>query len=124
MRIEQLKVENFRVFEKTEIRDLTGLTVVVGANGSGKSTLFDIFGFLRDALKDNVRAALGKRGGFREVISRGKSGPIRFEIKFREKNGPLATYTLEIGEDEGRPVVEHELLKYRRGQHGRPWHFF
>ncbi|WP_418916416.1 hypothetical protein [Alistipes putredinis] len=27
----------------------------MGANGAGKSTLFDVFGFLSDALKANVK---------------------------------------------------------------------
>jgi predicted ATPase len=34
--------------------------VVVGANGTGKSTLFDVFGFLHDCLKGNVRTGAGQ----------------------------------------------------------------
>jgi predicted ATPase len=103
--------------------DIPGLSVLVGANGTGKSTLFDAFGFLRDSLADNVRAALGKRGGFREVVSRESNGPITIEIKFREASGPLVTYHLAVGIDGANPVVEREYLQYRRGQHGRPWRF-
>ena len=44
-------------------------------------------------------------------------------MKFRESGGKLATYQLEIAEDEGRPVVHREVLKFRRGQYGQPWHF-
>lgn len=125
MKIERLRVKNFRVFRDVDIEDLSGLAIFVGANGSGKSTLFDVFGFLRDALQDNVHVAFSKRGGFKEVVSRGESGPVSFEVKFREADdAPLVTYELDVGVDEkGRGIVEHELLKYRRGQHGRPWHF-
>lgn len=28
-----------------------------------------------------------------------------------------------IGEDKGKAVVNREILKYRRGSYGRPWHF-
>ena len=35
----------------------------------------------------------------------------------------LATYQLKIGEKSGRPVVDREVLKFRRGQKGQPWHF-
>jgi predicted ATPase len=35
----------------------------------------------------------------------------------------LVTYELEVSEQDGRAVVSHEVLKYRRGQHGQPWHF-
>ena len=123
MRIEQLKVQNFKVLKDIQIKDLSHLAIFVGANGSGKSTLFDVFGFLRDALQDNVHVALTKRGGLKEVRSRDSQGPIVIELKFRETDEPLATYRLEIGERRGRPIVTRELLKYRRGQSGKPWHF-
>ena len=53
MRIELLKIKNYRCFQNIEIKNMPAFCVFVGANGSGKSTLFDIFGFLRDALKNN-----------------------------------------------------------------------
>ncbi len=124
MRIESLTVKNYRVFRNAAMTDLSGTSVLVGANGSGKSTLFDVFGFLRDALQHNVEKALAVRGGFREVVSRGETGPIEFEIKFREKeDGPLVTYLLRIALDGNRPFIQREVLKYRRGQYGQPWHF-
>lgn len=62
MRIEALKIVNYRALKLVELRDLPGMSVFVGANGSGKSTLFDVFGFLHDSLVHNVRQALAKRG--------------------------------------------------------------
>ena len=123
MRIESIRIKNFRVFHDVSITTLQQMCVFVGANGSGKSALFDVFGFLRDSLIHNVRSALAKRGGFKEVVSRGQEGPIEIELKFRQPNQPLATYDLAIGLKEGLPVVEREILKYRRGRRGRPWHF-
>jgi len=124
MRIEQIRIQNYRVLRDVTISDIPQMAVFVGANGSGKSTLFDVFGFLRDALQHNVRQALARRGGFREVVTRGTEGPIEMELKFREKDGPLVTYLLSVSLDEdGAPTISHELLKYRRGQHGKPWHF-
>jgi predicted ATPase len=129
MRIEAIEIKNYRVFKDISIGDasnnpLPNLSVFVGANGSGKTTLFDIFGFLRDALIGNVHSALQKRGGFKEVRSRNTEGPITFEIKFRETSkSPLVTYNLEIDERDDRPIVTREILKYRRGSKGQPWHF-
>ena len=40
--------------------------------------------------------AVARRGGFRELVSRGEKGPIGITIKFRESGGRLATYELEI----------------------------
>ena len=109
------------------MRDIPRLAILVGANGTGKSTLFSVFGFLRDAMTTNVRAALSKLGGsrgFNEVRSRNARGPIEIEIKYRVRHGsPLITYSISIGTQGNRPVVERETLGYRRYSHGRPWHF-
>lgn len=123
MQIETIAIQNYRLFRSVELRDVSRLAVLVGANGSGKSTLFDVFSFLKDAITLNVAQAVGRRGGFKELVSRGTQGPIGITLKFRETSGRLATYTLEVGLDEGRPVVEREVLKFRRGQAGKPWHF-
>ena len=85
------------------------MVVVVGANGTGKSTLFDVFSFLKDALTQNVAMAVARRGGFRELVSRGEKGPIGITIKFRESGGRLATYELEIAAKDGRVSVEREV---------------
>ncbi len=128
MHIEYLRLKNFRAFQNVEMRDIPRFCVLVGANGTGKSTLFSVFGFLRDAMTANVTTALAKLGGSRglqEVRSRDSKGPIEIELKFREEGRKkrLVTYTLVISEEKGRPVVEKEILKYRRGQHGQPWRF-
>jgi predicted ATPase len=123
MQIEALEIKNYRLFRDAVFSNLPQMTVVVGANGSGKSTLFDVFSFLTESLTQNVAQAIARRGGFKELVSRGEDGPIGITIKFRETGGRLATYQLEIGSDDGRPVVHREVLKFRRGQKGQPWHF-
>jgi predicted ATPase len=127
MKIEALRLKNYKVFQELTLKDLPNMAVFLGANGSGKSTLFDVFGFLHDALINNIRSALMRRGGFKEVISRDQKGPIEIEIKFRPEPGePLVTYELHIDLDrDGAPGVAREILKYRRGGggHGKPWHF-
>ncbi|MCG8614352.1 MAG: AAA family ATPase [Pseudomonadales bacterium] len=127
MHIESIRLKNFKSFQDTEMLNIPRFCVVVGANGSGKSTLFSVFEFLREALASNVHTALAKLGGsrgFSEVRSRGAQGNIEIEIKFREhEKSPLVTYFLSVGEMDGRPVVVREILKYRRGSGGQPWHF-
>ena len=130
IKIESIRLTNFKAFKDVHMRDMPQMCVVVGANGAGKSTLFDVFGFLRDSLTDNVQVALSKRGGFKEVKTRDEDGPIEIELKFRfpmttretQKN-PLATYTLAVNEEKGKAIVEREELRYRRGSHGQPWKF-
>ena len=123
MRIENIRIKNYRLFRCAELLDLPEFTIVVGANGSGKSALFDVFTFLKDALTHDVRAAVARRGGFRELVSRGRRGPIGITVQFRESGGRLATYILEIAISDGQVVVSWEILRYRHGPHGGPSHF-
>jgi predicted ATPase len=130
MQIVQIRLKNFRAFRDITLRDIPRLCVLVGANGSGKSTLFKVFDFLRDAMSTNVTAALTRLGGSRgiaEVRSRNSTGPIEIELKFRVALRPgssnLITYQVHIDEKDNRTIVTREILRYRRGSSGRPWHF-
>ena len=124
MQIESIAVRNFRCLRDIELRNLTRMTIVVGANGSGKSSLVDVFTFLKDALTQNVAAAVAQRGGYRELITRGEVGPLEITLQFRESGGRLATYQLKTSQAQNRAVVEHEVLSYRKGQGGRwGWRF-
>ncbi|AKV69233.1 AAA family ATPase [Microcystis aeruginosa CS-558/01A06] len=115
------------MFKNIHIRDIPPFCVIIGANGTGKSTLFDIFGFLRDALKNNIRQALQIRGGYREIITRGQEQEdIEIELQFRMKildTERLVTYQIIIGQNNNRPVIKREILRYKRGEHGKPFHF-
>ena len=127
MKIESIRLKNYKVFRDVHLKDIPSFLVVVGANGSGKSTLFDVFGFLHDCLKGTVRQALDKRGRFREVLSRdADTDKILIEIQYRMLISDverLVTYSLEIGEQKGSPVVQREFLRYKRGRYGSPFHF-
>ncbi len=127
MTLESIRLRNFKGFQNAALEGLPRFSVVIGANGTGKTTLFDVFGFLRDCLNHNVRQALEKRGKFREVVSRGhEDETIDLEIQFRaEISGVerLVTYRLEIGQEQGKPQVFREILRYKRDASGRPFHF-
>jgi predicted ATPase len=123
-RIEYLKVSNYRSLFDLELRTIAPLTVFVGPNGSGKSTLFDAFAFLSESFTNGLRKAWDRRGRFKELLSRGSTGNIHFEVKYRERTGtPLITYHLEIGEDLHGPFVAHEWLRWKRQPRGRPFTF-
>lgn len=128
MKLESINLKNFKVFKSASMDNIPPLCVLVGANGSGKSTLFNVFGFLKDALTYNVERALQAKGGFKEVISRecGPEDNIEIEIQYRmpiADKERLVTYVLNIGLKNGRPCIKREILRYKRGAYGSPFHF-
>ena len=102
---------------------------LLGPNGSGKSTFFDVFAFLSDCFSEGLRRAVDKRGKLSDLRSRGQSGPITFEIAYREggklegKKPGLVRYHLEISEQDGRPVVASEWMHWKRQSYGAPFRF-
>lgn len=123
-RIEYLKVRNYRALQNLELKWLTPLTVFLGPNGSGKSTIFDVFAFLAECFSIGLREAWNKRQRFKELRTRDTNGDIVIELKYREqRRSELITYHLAIGEEATGPIVVEEWLQWKRGSHGRPFHF-
>lgn len=123
-RIEYLRVQNYRVLQDVEFKDITPLMVLLGPNGSGKSTVFDVFNFLSECFQNGLRHAWDRRGRARELKTRGQDGPVVIEIKYRERpRQPVITYHLAIDEGSKGPFVAEEWLQWRRGQKGRPFRF-
>ena len=136
--IEGFRVKNFKVLRDVTLgrlwnqqnnQPLSAMTAVIGKNGVGKSALFDAFGFLADALTSGVEEACDQRGrgGFEKLRSQGETGPIEFDVYYREHgNARPITYEIAIQADDfRRPYVLRERLRQRRkGQkHGRPFSF-
>ena len=82
--IESPRVKNYRALHNIELKQLKPLSVFLGANGSGKSTLFDVFAFLSECFTIGLLRAYSKRGGLKELGTRGSDGPIEFALKYRE----------------------------------------
>lgn len=115
MPIQTLSLKNYGVFRNAELLGLSPLSIIVGANGTGKSTLFDVFSFLKDALRQDVHDAAVQRGGFRELVSRGERGPIEIVLGFSGADERLLAYGLSLAEHDGRVVVDAEFLRSQEG---------
>ena len=120
-----IRIENYRSLVDVTLGQiafkkgvaLPPLMCFIGPNGSGKSTLLDAFAFLADCLLEGVESACDKpqRGGFGRLRTQGRNEPIRFQLYFQqEKRVSPITYTFEIGEEDGVPVVLSERLRQRR----------
>lgn len=131
MKIETIRIKNFKCLQDIELTNLPSFCVFVGKNGSGKTTLFRVFAFLKNCLDHNIRTALnieGGRNGFKEVVTRGhETERIEIEIQFRmeiARSNRLVTYVLEIELDsKGFPIVKREVMRYKRQRYGAPYRF-
>ena len=118
--IEAVRIKNYRALRDIELKQLRWLTVLLGANGSGKSTFFDVFAFLSECFTVGLHQAWNKRGGLKELRSRGCDGPIEFELKYREKpKSPIITYHLSIDENTEGPFIANEWMQWRIGRGGK-----
>ena len=129
-RVERVRIRNFRALRDVTLENLTPLSVLLGPNGSGKSTVFDVFAFLAECFTDGLRRAVGSRGdgSLRDLRSRDSDGPISLELTYREgyvgSKRPFAiTYHLEIAEENNRPVVAREWMRWKRQNYGAPYRF-
>ncbi len=130
MIIENLRIKNFKALQDVHLENIPQLSVFVGRNGTGKTTLFRVFAFLKNCLKNNVRSALNSEGGrmgFKEVVTRGhEAEAIEIEVGFRleiQGRSRRVTYVLVIREENGFPYIAREILRYKRGRHGAPYHY-
>lgn len=62
MKINKLKIQNFKSFNELEV-DLKAFNVLIGANASGKSNFINIFEFLRDIEINGLDNAISMQGG-------------------------------------------------------------
>ena len=122
--IVSLHVKNYRVLHDLALKGITPFTVFLGPNGSGKSTIFDVFAFLSECFSVGLRKAWDKRGRFKELRSRGSTGPIEIELGYREsRDSHLCIYHLTIDEDTtSGPFVAQEWMQWDDRQ-GKPFRF-
>ena len=109
-------LENYKSIARCDVR-LGPLNYLVGPNGSGKSNFLDAIGFVAEALRTSVGAALRARGGARAICHAPNVAEGNFSIRlaFCDAEAESGQYTLRIGRPENNFgvtdwVVQEELL--------------
>lgn len=87
MRIKNIKVSNFKTFEKINL-DLRGFNVLIGANASGKSSFISILQFIEDIVKNGLDNAISMQGGVDYIknINIGTSEKLSIELCIESKD--------------------------------------
>ena len=106
IQIDGIHIRNYRCLRDVKFDAMPSFSVFVGPNGSGKSTLFDALALVKESLADGVPAALARRGGYGDALSRGEDGPIEIEIALRKLDARVATLRLEANANGGCVEIE------------------
>ena len=102
--ITKVWAKNFRSIEYAEL-ELGPLTVLVGPNASGKSNLLDVLGFLADAARLGLEAAITRRGGIGSIGRRSPDGRVL---------APEIGFQVELG----KGTLEYSVSLMTRGNVG------
>jgi predicted ATPase len=117
MRIETIKIKNYKVFQDVTSPRLTGLNVFTGESGSGKSTFLDVLDFVCESMITNVATAVRNRGGLSRLKSQNSpEQDIEIELHLTIKKETSSSYneliyTIRIGEEDKEVIVKRETLK-------------
>lgn len=74
-----LKVEQYKSLKRVEWEP-GPVSILIGPNASGKSNLIDALRFLHEAVSSDVETAVGRRGGFENLLFQGERWGDRFII--------------------------------------------
>ncbi|HYW09719.1 MAG TPA: AAA family ATPase, partial [Longimicrobium sp.] len=123
--LQSLTVSNFRSLGPDVQIPLGRLTVLVGPNGSGKSNVLDALGFLGDAMRTGLDAALAKRDGIGAVQRWSATRPYDVSLKVNYADGEYeGYYGLTLGSRAGGAfVVKEERAVVWTKKSGEPTFF-
>lgn len=113
----KVRAKNFLSLRDVTV-ELQPLNVLVGPNAGGKSNFLDVIEFLGDAVRQDLRPAIDKRGGIERVRFRGAtSGRIEIGIEAAvtrySSESARDSYSLKIGESR-RGLVREEEFRFKR----------
>jgi DNA replication and repair protein RecF len=113
MRVERMRLRDFRNYEAADLELAAGLTVVAGANGAGKTNLLE-------ALYFGCTARSPRTSNERELVRRGGDGVARVVLDLAGDDGE---HRIEVGFQPGEPKhlrVDGSAVESLAGVESRP----
>ena len=132
-RLRKVTFGRFKAVCSEQAVQLTPFTVLIGRNGSGKSTLVEALRWIDTALRRDANAACDPYRGMRDLINkRSKTQSFLIELSWTpepEEPEPEAQrqpldeicYSLSVGAEEHKAIIEHEQLWTSRSGVTKSW---
>lgn len=115
MKLNKLKIENYKSIDSLELTNVSPFSVFAGANGAGKSNFFDALFFARDFANYGTDQALRAQGGFEHIHSAKRKGVearrFKFEIEYGLDDGKKLEYFLTIDNLDSEPKIKERLIR-------------
>lgn len=124
LKISRLRLQNWKNFPKTEERNLSDISFILGANASGKSNYLDALRFLRDIAQPRgggLQDAIEKRRGLKSIRCLHARSVTEVTIEVDISNGDELAWTYLVsfgltGSGLREPEVKSEqVTRYEKG---------
>lgn len=70
MKIQRIKIKNFKSIVEIELNDISNFSIFAGSNGAGKSNIFESIEFFKSIIELGINSAIKKYGGYDSIHSR------------------------------------------------------
>jgi predicted ATPase len=97
----RLRFKNWRSLHDVEIKDLTPITVFIGANSSGKTNIIDALRFHRDSYLKGILRVVSETG-YTRILTNALENSADVELEFTYKLDDLSSY----------PIIDRQLLRF------------
>ncbi|WP_354635446.1 AAA family ATPase [Planktothricoides raciborskii] len=94
-KLENISVKGFRRLHNIDL-EMRNLTVMIGANGSGKTSFLDVFSILAASASGNLHQQLQLKGGFHEILTRGKARELEISLAMNVPDREPLKYRLAL----------------------------
>jgi predicted ATPase len=121
-KINNFKISGFRRLLDIEMQ-MQPFMVLVGANGVGKTSFLDAFTMLSASASGNLNTVQSQFGGIANLLTRGKSNEIIFQIAMDVPDYDPLKYTLQLAQRGTGYSISSEVLSQQHGNYPTPFRY-
>ena len=109
MGLKRLSIKGYRRLHQVDL-DLAPLNVIIGPNGSGKTSILEVLSLLAESARGDLKDALSALGGINDLITRGKTKNLDFQITFEYPQLETLDYRLALEANSVGYLIQNECL--------------